>query len=300
MEKATKLTAQKNERIDKHLAENLSFSRTQIRKLIDQQRVSVNGNLVRKANFVLQPGQLIEISTPKPKESKVKAEDLPIDVVYEDDDIIVVNKPSGLVVHPAPGNLSGTLVNALVGRYQKLSHLGGQDRPGTVHRLDKDTSGLILFAKNDEIHAQLAKALKERQIKRIYLAWVVGKIEKRVIHINLPIGRDVYRRQRMRVQSEKSKPALTHVYVLQSYPDKTLVRCELESGRTHQIRVHLAHIGHPVVGDPKYGKLIDNFGQRLHAYQLIFLHPRSGKKMFFEVDPPPEFNDWSFKNQPKT
>ncbi|XP_023226542.1 uncharacterized protein LOC111627205 [Centruroides sculpturatus] len=300
MEKATKLTAQNSERIDKYLAENLTISRTQIRKLIDKQCVSVNGNLVRKANFVLQPGQVVEISQPTPKESKVAAEDLPIDVVYEDDDIIVVNKPSGLVVHPAPGNLSGTLVNGLVSRYQKLSHLGGKDRPGTVHRLDKDTSGLILFAKNDESHALLAKALKERQIKRIYLAWVVGHIDQRVIHINLPIGRDVYHRQRMRVQAEKSKPALTHVYVLKSYPDKTLVRCELESGRTHQIRVHLAHIGHPVVGDPKYGKIIDNFGQRLHAYQLTFLHPRSGKKMFFEVQPPVEFDQWSFKNKPKS
>ena len=277
------------DRIDKYIASNSDFSRTDIKQLIQNHAVFYEGIAVRKPNFKVKEGGEILVTDVIRREMNASPEDIDIEVVYEDDDIAVINKKSGMVVHPAPGHLQGTLVNALLFRFKGLSDINGDIRPGIVHRIDKDTSGLLVVAKNNEAHKKLAEDLKEHKVQRTYLAWVSGKIDNKVTHIKLPIGRDPKHRQKMAVQDTNSKEAITHVYVEKIYNNKTLVRCELETGRTHQIRVHLSHIGHPIIGDPIYGKKIDEFGQRLHAYKLKFNHPITGKELSFEVDVPKEF-----------
>lgn len=279
------------DRIDKYISDNSDFSRTDIKKLIESHAVFYDGISVRKPNFKVKEGGIVLVTDVIQKEINADPEDIEIEIVYEDDDLAVINKKSGMVVHPAPGHPGGTLVNALLFKFKGLSDINGDIRPGIVHRIDKDTSGLLVVAKNNETHAALAELLKEHKVNRIYQAWVKGKLENKVTHIKLPIGRDQKNRQRMAVQDHHSKDAITHVYVEKILEDKTLVRCELETGRTHQIRVHLSHIGHPIIGDPIYGTKIDDFGQRLHAYKLEFIHPRTKKEMKFEVQPPKEFNN---------
>ena len=278
------------ERIDKYIASNSDFSRTDAKRLIEGHAIFVDGIAIRKPKFIVNPGNEILITEIIRKEINAIAEDIPIDVVFEDDDIIIVNKKSGMVVHPAPGHHSGTLVNALLYRFKNLSDINGKIRPGIVHRIDKDTSGLLVVAKNNEAHKFLAEQIKNHDVERTYLAWVKGRLETKVTHVKLPIGRDPKHRQRMAVQKQNSKQAITHIYSEKILDKKTLVRCELETGRTHQIRVHLAYLNHPIIGDPLYGRKIDDFGQRLHAYKLKLVHPATKEKMEFKVDPPKEFN----------
>ena len=277
-------------RIDKYIADNSDFSRTDIKKIIEGGAVFCNGIAVRKANFKVREGVKVLITSIIQKEINAKPEMIPIDVIYEDDDIIIVNKKSGMVVHPAPGHPGGTLVNALLHHFKDLSDINGDIRPGIVHRIDKDTSGLLVVAKNNDSHRFLASEIKEHKVERVYLAWTVGRIENKILHLDLPIGRDPKNRQKMAVQHNRSKLAKTHVYVEKVLEDRTLVKCELETGRTHQIRVHLAYIKHPIIGDPVYGKRIDDFGQRLHAYKLKLVHPTTKKVMEFEAPIPKEFN----------
>ena len=221
-------------------------------------------------------------------------ENIPLDIYYEDDDLIVVNKPSGMVVHPAPGNYTGTLVNALIYHTNNLSKVNTNIRPGIVHRIDADTSGLLLVAKNDKAHNILAEAIQKKEVVREYIALVEGIIMEDTATIDAPIGRDKKDRKKMTVTSENSKDAVTHIRVLERYKDSTLIRCKLETGRTHQIRVHLSYIGHPVVNDPVYGhkKLIaKDFGQMLHAENLGFVHPTTKEYMEFTAEPPKRFQE---------
>ena len=285
-----KIKVDARDRIDRFISLNSEFSRTDIKKLIENHAVFVNGISVRKPNFTVNENDDILITDIIQKKINAISENIEINVIYEDEDIIVVNKKSGMVVHPAPGHHSGTLVNALLYKFKDLSDINGSIRPGIVHRIDKDTSGLLVVAKNNDAHRFLAEQLKEHKVERTYLAWVEGRILNKITHLKLPIGRDSKNRQKMAVQKYNSKKAITHVYVEKILEKKTLVKCELETGRTHQIRVHLSYIKHPIVGDPVYGKKIDNFGQRLHAYKLKLIHPRTKKEMEFSVNPPKEFN----------
>lgn len=285
-----RIKAEYDDRVDKYIAEHSSFSRADVKKLIEGSAIHVNGTEVRKPNFTVRTGQEILVTQIIEKEINAEPQDIPLDVIYEDKDIIVINKPSGMVVHPAPGHHEGTLVNALLFHFKdQLSDLNGKVRPGIVHRIDKDTSGLLVVAKTNEAHQILADELKEHKIKRTYLAWVEGRIENDITHINLPIGRDPKNRMKMAVTEENSKQAMTHVFTEKVLDDKTLVRCELETGRTHQIRVHLAYIKHPVIGDPMYGHGRGEFGQHLHAFKLEFDHPITGEPLKFEAPVPEEF-----------
>lgn len=278
------------DRVDKYVADHSEFSRSDMKKLIEGNAIHVNGVEVRKPNFTVREGHEIVITQIIQKEIRAIPQDIPLNIVYEDADIIVINKPSGMVVHPAPGHHEGTLVNALLYHFKdQLSDLNGQVRPGIVHRIDKDTSGLLVVAKTNEAHRILADELKEHNIKRTYLAWVEGRIENDVTHIKLPIGRDPKNRMKMAVTEENSKEAITHVFSEKVLDDRTLVRCELETGRTHQIRVHLAYIKHPIIGDPMYGHGKGEFGQHLHAYKLEFAHPITGEQLSFEAPVPEEF-----------
>ena len=227
------------------------------------------------------------------EDTSIKKEKMPLDIVYEDDDVIVVNKKSGVVVHPSIGNTSGTLVNGLMYYGKNLSKVNGEFRPGIVHRIDKDTSGLLLVAKNDRAHAVLAEQLKNKTVNRKYVALVSGVINHDTGTIDAPIGRDKNDRKKMAVTSENSKDAVTHFRVLERYKNATLIECKLETGRTHQIRVHMKYIGHPVINDPVYGhkKNINNFGQLLHAKTIGFIHPTTGEYMEFDSDLPDEFID---------
>lgn len=279
-------------RIDKYMAENTDLSRETVKKMLLKGDILVNSEIV-KPKYGLQVGDVVEIVNAYEKpEITLIAQDLPIDIVHEDDDVIVVNKASGMVVHPAVGNPDGTLVNALLYHFKELS---GTDkiRPGIVHRIDKNTSGLLMVAKNDKAHEFLASQLKAKTSKRKYIALVHGLIMEDVAEIIAPIGRDVTNRKLMTVTSKNSKDAKTIVTVLERFTNYTLVECELTTGRTHQIRVHMKYIKHPVVGDPEYGprKSIDAIGQALHAQTLGFVHPTTKEEMFFEMDPPKEFND---------
>ena len=289
-DKLNKYIAKNRERIDKEIAQLSPFSRGDIQKLIEGHAVFVNGKEVRKNKFKVNPGDEILITKIIQKEIKAIPQEMKINVVYEDDDLIVIDKPSGLVVHPAPGHLDGTLVNGLLFHFKDLSNINGNVRPGIVHRIDKDTSGLLVVAKNNEAHRGLAKLLETHEIKRTYYALVDGIIENKITHIKLPIGRNPKHRQQMAITKLNAKDAITHVYLEEVFHKTCLVRCELETGRTHQIRVHLKYIKHPIIGDPLYGKRIDDFGQRLHAAKLEFVHPISGKDMVFESKLPKEFD----------
>lgn len=282
---------EKNKRIDKYLSSKLddSFSRAKIQKLIDEELILVNDKVI-KSSYKVSNGDVILI-TDKEEDMSVKPEKMDIDIVYEDDDVMVINKKSGVVVHPAPGNYSGTLVNGLMYLSKDLSHVNGEFRPGIVHRIDKDTSGLLIVAKNDKAHRILAEELKEKKIKRKYIALVSGVINHDIGEIDAPIGRDPSDRKKMCVTSTNSKDAITHFRVLERYKNASLIECELETGRTHQIRVHMKYINHPVINDPVYGKNNHGeFGQLLHAKEITFTHPTTKEVMSFSCEVPEEFN----------
>lgn len=282
---------QEGMRLDVFLTEQMEGSRSYIQSLIKGSHVTV-GNKVGKANLRLTEGLVIHVEVPEPESVEVKPEDIPLDILYEDHDIIIVNKARGMVVHPAVGNYSGTLVNALLYHCKDLSGINGEIRPGIVHRLDKDTSGVMMAAKNDAAHIGLAEQVKEHSAKRTYLALVQGNIVEEKGTIKAPIGRHPKDRMKMAVVFENSKDAVTHFNVVERFGHQTLVECNLETGRTHQIRVHFAHIGHPVVNDPFYGYRRMDFpieGQALHSKSLDVKHPISGEAMHFEAPLPDDF-----------
>ena len=279
-------------RIDKYLNENTEYTRSKIQKMIENGNILVNDIKV-KDSYKVKENDYITIEALE-ETTDILPENIPLDIYYEDDDLIVVNKPSGMVVHPAPGNYTGTLVNALIYHTNNLSKVNTNIRPGIVHRIDADTSGLLLVAKNDKSHNILAEAIQKKEVVREYIALVEGIIMEDTATIDAPIGRDKKDRKKMTVTSENSKDAVTHIRVLERYKDSTLIRCKLETGRTHQIRVHLSYIGHPVVNDPVYGhkKLIDkDFGQLLHAEKLGFVHPTTKEYMEFTAEPPKRFQE---------
>lgn len=283
---------QNKKRVDKLLAEmNPDRSRSQIQTWISKDHVSVNGETV-KANYKCHTGDQLKWSVPEVEALDITPENIPLDIVYEDGDLLVVNKPKGMVVHPSAGHQGGTLVNALLYHCNDLSGINGVERPGIVHRIDKDTSGLLVVAKNDHTHVHLSEQLASKDIKRKYEAIVHGEITHESGMIDAPIGRDPKDRQKMGVV-DNGKPAVTHFRVIKHFPDYTHVECQLETGRTHQIRVHMKYIGFPLVGDPKYGrrKSLDTDGQALHARILGFTHPRTREWLEFEVEAPEAFND---------
>lgn len=281
------------ERIDKFLAQKLDKSRSLVQKLIKDELVLVNGEVV-KTNYSVVDGDEIDVKQLDVVDNtNIIPQPMDLDIVYEDDDLLVINKPSGLVVHPAPGHYQDTLVNGLFAYSNKLSDINGEFRPGIVHRIDKDTSGLLVVCKNNETHEELANQLSDKTLFRQYLAIVHGEIEEDEGEIIAPIGRDPRDRVKMAVVAKNSKEAQTNFKVLERYDHYTLVSCNLLTGRTHQIRVHFDFINYPLVGDPLYGikPTIDTKGQALHAYKLGFIHPRSGEYMEFEAKPPQEFVD---------
>lgn len=281
-------------RVDVFLTEHIQgYSRTYFKKLIEDEMVKIDGR-ARKANYKLNAGQKLDITLPDPVELEIEPEDIEIDVVYEDDDLLVVNKPQGMVVHPAHGNYSGTLVNGLLKRCDGLSGINGIIRPGIVHRIDKDTSGIIVVAKTNEAHMDLSRQLKEHSINRKYVALLEGRLKEEKGTVDAPIGRDPANRKKMTVINKNSKNAITHYKVLELFESNTLIEARLETGRTHQIRVHMAHIGHPVVGDPVYGYRKQRFklnGQLLHAALLGFVHPRTKEYMEFTAPLPRYFQE---------
>ena len=267
------------------------LSRKFVKEIIDNGGILVNG-IQKKASYKIKKDEIVDITIPEIKPCSVEPENIPLDIVYEDQDVIVVNKPSGMVVHPAPGNRSGTLVNALMFHTKDLSGINGVSRPGIVHRIDKDTSGLLMVAKNDGAHQSLAEQLAVHSILRQYRGLVKGVVEPNKGTVDMPIGRDPKNRIRM-AALEGGKPAVTHFEVIQRFARYTLMTFQLETGRTHQIRVHMQAIGHPLAGDPLYGGDRDNpfktQGQCLHAEKLGFVHPKTGEKMDFYVPLPEAF-----------
>lgn len=280
-----------NGRLDKVCSEIFSdYSRSQIKQLLDGGNITVNGK-TEKAKYKVKSGDVIRLEEPETKTLELRPENIPLDIVYEDDDVIVINKPQGMVVHPAPGHDEHTLVNALL-YHCPLSTINGTFRPGIVHRIDKDTSGLLMVAKNDKAHRSLAKQLKDKTNIREYVALVHGRIAEDEGTINAPIGRSLKDRKKQAVVKD-GRNAVTHFEVLKRYRDYTFVKCILETGRTHQIRVHMKYIGHPLVGDPLYGpkKTIKGNGQFLHAGKLGFVHPMTGKLLIFEAPLPKIFQE---------
>ncbi|HJD08818.1 MAG TPA: RluA family pseudouridine synthase [Candidatus Ligilactobacillus faecavium] len=276
-------------RIDKVLTSlEPEITRSQLKNLINDGHVTVNGQAV-KPKYKVQAGDKISLVKPEPQSLELTPENIPLDIVYEDDDVIVVNKPQGMVVHPAPGHPNHTLVNALL-YHSPLSTINGTFRPGIVHRIDKDTSGLLMVAKNDLAHQSLAEQLRNKTNKREYLALVYGQIKEDEGTIDAPLGRNPQDRKKQAVV-KGGRHAVTHFKVMKRYDNFTLVKCILETGRTHQIRVHMKYIGHPLVGDPLYGprKVIGKDGQFLHAALLGFKHPRTGKELVFEAPLPENF-----------
>ena len=283
-----------NVRVDVFLASQMpDMSRSHIQKLVSAGLVTVNGKNV-KANYKAQQKDIVSVSIPAPEPLDVKPESIPLDILYEDQDIIVVNKPRGMVVHPAAGNYHGTLVNALLNHCGDLSGINGVVRPGIVHRLDKDTSGVMVVAKTDRAHAHLAQQIKDRVAGRKYLALVHGNVKADEGIIDAPIGRHPSDRKKMAVVFQHSRAAITRFRVLERFSNYTLMECKLATGRTHQIRVHMAHIGHPVVGDPKYGPKNCSFnigGQALHSAELTFRHPISGQQLVFLAPVPADMQE---------
>ena len=295
MENIIHITASEGgDRIDALLARAEEIrSRNAAARLIEAGFVTLGGAPVKK-NYRVQAGDVFVVSLPAPEASSVEAQEMPLDIVFEDDDVIVVNKPRGLVVHPAPGHPDGTLVNALLAHCgDSLSGVGGERRPGIVHRIDKDTSGLLIAAKNDMAHAALSAQLKDRTLSRVYDAIVHGQFREDAGTVDAPIGRDPRNRQRMAVTDKNARPAVTHWEVLERYSRYTYIRCRLETGRTHQIRVHMAHIGHPLLGDTIYGGRRDKGlqTQALHARGLKFIHPRTGEAVELWTELPDWFSD---------
>ncbi len=285
----------KNKRLDIFLLEKLDGkTRSFIKNLIDKEMVFVNGKIV-KAGYKMCDGDSVDVELPEPVATDIVPENLPLNIVYEDSDLLVINKAQGMVVHPSSGCYSGTLVNALMYHIKDLSGINGELRPGIVHRLDKDTAGLLLVAKNDFAHVSLAEQIKEKSCKRIYKALVFGVVEKDSGVIETYLNRGTNERKKIFVVKDgEGKLAITHYKVLQRFKGYTLMEYELKTGRTHQIRVHSSYIGHAVVGDPVYSKVADKFdlkGQLLVATNIEFTHPRSGERMSFSVDLPSYFED---------
>ena len=286
--KPDKLSEKK--RIDAYISDiRADYSRSKVQRLLEEQKITVNGKNV-KPSYKIQENDVIEIVEEKPIEIDLKAQDIPLDVLYEDKDIIVINKPKGMVVHPANGNWDGTLVNAVMARCKdSLSGIGGEIRPGIVHRLDKDTSGAIIVAKNDEAHVNLSDQIKNHEVVKTYIALVRGIIKENEATIKMPIARSKQDRKKMAVDP-KGKEAITHFEVLERIENKyTLLKINIETGRTHQIRVHMSHIGFPIVGDEIYSNGKNEFGikgQCLHAWKLDFKHPITGKEMHIEAELP--------------
>ncbi len=286
-----------SKRLDIYLSENLEdVTRSYIKTLIDDSKILVN-NKKEKSGYKLKLNDIIDVTLEEKKSENIVAQDIPLEILYEDDDIIIVNKPKGMVVHPANGNYTGTMVNSLMYSHQgKLSSINGVIRPGIVHRIDKDTSGILVVAKNDNAHKKLAAQFKVHSIKRKYVALVKGIIKEDSLTIDMPIGRSVKDRKKMTVTNKNSRSAVTHIAILKRFysSNVTLVEAQLETGRTHQIRVHMAYIHHPLVGDEIYGKKDNKFkvqGQMLHAKYLGFVHPSTGKFIEFEKDVPEYFKE---------
>lgn len=285
---------EENNRLDKYISEKLNISRSKVQKLVDDGNILVNGKNT-KSSYLLKYGDVIDTNLELDREIDIVGEDIKLDILYEDDYLLVVNKESGMVVHPAPGHYTKTLVNALIYHCNnKLSSVNGNIRPGIVHRIDADTSGVLVVAKNDMVHDNLAKQIKDKTVKREYIALVNGIINEESATIDAPIGRSDTDRKKMCVTAFNSKEAITNIYVLERLNNATLIKCVLNTGRTHQIRVHLDYINHSVVNDPLYGnkKLIDeDFGQMLHAKTLGFIHPVTKEYMEFTSEVPKRFNE---------
>ncbi len=277
------------DRIDKYLTNYVDYSRSVIAKMIDSEYILVNDKKV-KANYVVKVGDKITVKEGFIEPLDINPENIPIDIIYEDDDIIVVNKDSGMVVHPGSGVKEHTLVNALIYHTNNLSDINGEVRPGIVHRIDKDTSGLMIVAKNNKSHEILSDMLSRHEIRREYIALVKGVFPNETATIDAPIGRDKNNRKKMAVTQENSKDAITHLRVIKRYKKYTLLRLKLETGRTHQIRVHLSYIGYPVYNDPVYtNDKTTEFGQFLHSASIDFIHPITNENMHFEAPLPGEF-----------
>ncbi len=294
--KILEVKEEKNSRIDSFLAKKEEgLSRVAIQRLIEEEKILVNGKKT-KASYKIQEKDRISIQEEKPKEIQLKAQDIPVEIIYEDNDMIVVNKPKGMVVHPANGNLDGTLVNAIMAICKDtLSGIGGEIRPGIVHRIDKDTSGILMIAKNDKAHINLSEQIKKHEVKKVYLAMVRGIVKENEATINMPIGRSTKDRKKMAV-TKNGKQAITHFKVINRYPKHncTLLEVKIETGRTHQIRVHLSQIGYPIIGDTTYSNGKNEWdiqGQCLHAKSLAFIHPITQKEMFLEAKLPTYFQD---------
>lgn len=276
-----------NTRIDAYLSKQLDLSRSKIQDMIKEEKILVNAKKV-KSSYLVKENDLIEAEEYQEEIMDLKPEKMDLDIVYEDDDLLVVNKANGIVVHPAVGNPSGTLVNGLLYHSKNLSDVNGEFRPGIVHRIDADTTGLLVVAKNNKAHESLAKQLEEKTTHRKYVALVWGVVATDTGTIDAPIGRDLNDRKKMAVTDINSKHAVTHFKVLERFSNTTLIELELETGRTHQIRVHMNYIGYPIVNDPVYGrrKIIDETGQCLHAKELGFIHPTTGEYMEFSCELP--------------
>lgn len=280
-------------RLDLFVSENeVDMSRSFVQGIIEKQQVKVNGQ-IKKSNYKLRVGDQVQVELAEPVELQVEAEDIPLDIIYEDSDVIVINKPQDMVVHPAPGNYTGTLVNGLLYHCKDLSGINGVIRPGIVHRIDKDTSGVLVVAKNDKSHNSLAMQLKDHSMKRTYYAIVEGIVKEEEGTVRTNIGRHPVERIKMAVVKD-GKEAITNYKVLERFKSNTLVECRLETGRTHQIRVHMAHLHHPLIGDQVYGYKKQKFklqGQALHAKNLGFIHPTTGEYMEFDSQLPEYFQD---------
>ena len=286
---------EENNRIDRYLAEKEEISRVSVQRLIEEEKILVNRKKT-KASYKIQENDEISLEQEEPKEIELKAQDIPVEIIYEDKDIIVVNKPKGMVVHPANGNPDGTLVNAIMAICKdSLSGIGGEIRPGIVHRIDKDTSGILIVAKNDKAHIHLSEQIKNHEVKKTYIAMVRGIVKENEATINMPIGRSTKDRKKMAV-TKNGKEAITHFKVIERYPKHncTLLEVKIETGRTHQIRVHLSQIGYPIIGDTTYSNGKNEWGiqgQCLHAKSLKFKHPINQKEMFLEAKLPEYFQD---------
>ncbi len=280
-------------RIDKIISIEEDISRTTVQRLIEESKILLNGKKT-KPSYIVQLDDEIVIFEDEPKETNLKPEDIPLDIIYEDDDILVVNKQKGLVVHPGNGNPNGTLVNAVMAHCKEgLSGIGGEIRPGIVHRIDKDTSGLLIIAKNDKAHINLSEQIKNHEVKKTYIALVRGRMKENQATIDMPIARSQKDRTKMAV-SRNGKNAVTHIKVLQKFDEYTLLEVNIETGRTHQIRVHLSQIGYPIVGDMVYSNGKNPFGvvgQMLHSSKLEFVHPITGEKMKLEAELPKYFEE---------
>ena len=296
MENIEIIAAEGGTRIDAWLSANVpDLTRNAAQRLLTEGMVTVNGKPPKK-NYKVSAGDSVTVTIPDIAEVPLVPQNIPLDIVYEDEDVVVVNKPRGMVVHPAPGHPDGTLVNALMYHCgDSLSGVGGEKRPGIVHRIDKDTSGLLIVAKNDAAHLALSAQLSDRSLSRVYRAVVTGNLKQDSGTVDAPIGRHPNDRKKMAVTHQNSRNAVTHWSVLERYRGYTHVRCKLETGRTHQIRVHMAHIGHPLLGDEVYGhaKLPEKglIGQCLHAKELQFIHPRTGKAVHLDTELPEYFKD---------